>query len=55
MQIQIDIINKIDIKEKLDKIKWIKLDFSVIHILQGNKKFLEQSFQDTKKEMIYGY
>ena len=55
MQIQIDIINKIDIKEKLDKIEWVELDFSIIHSLQGNKELLEQSFQSLKKEMIYGY
>jgi hypothetical protein len=31
------------------------LDFSVIHILQGEKKIMELSFQDQKKEsLIYG-
>lgn len=37
-----------------EEIKWIELDFSSIHILQGNKDLLEQTFQDTKKEMIHG-
>jgi hypothetical protein len=31
------------------------LDFSVIHILQGEKTIMELSFQDQKKEsLIYG-
>jgi hypothetical protein len=54
MEIKLNIINKIDIKEKINKIKFSELDFSLIHLLQGNKDLLEQSFQDTKKEMIHG-
>jgi hypothetical protein len=52
MKIELDIINKIDIKEKLNKIEWVELDFSIIHSLQGNKELLEKSFQETKKELL---
>jgi hypothetical protein len=54
MEIKLNIINKIDIKEIKEKIKWIDLDFSSIHSLQGNKELLEKTFQETKKEMIHG-
>ena len=54
MNIQLDIINKIDIEEKRNTIEWVNLDFSIIHSLQGNKEILEQSFQSLKKELIYG-
>jgi hypothetical protein len=54
MEIKLNIINTIDIKEIRNKIEWMELDFGLIHSLQGNKELLEQSFQDTKKEIIYG-
>jgi len=32
------------------------LDFSVLHILQGEKTIMEQAFQDQKKDsLIYGW
>jgi hypothetical protein len=52
MEIKLNIINILDIKEKRNKIEWIDLDFSIIHSLQGNKELLEQTFQDTKKELV---
>ena len=52
MEIKLNIINTLDIKEKRNKIEWIDLDFSIIHSLQGNKELLEQTFQDTKKELV---
>jgi len=52
MEIKLNIINTIDIKEKMNKIKWVELDFGLIHSLQGNKELLEQTFQDTKKELV---
>ena len=54
MEIKLNIINTIDINDLKDKIEWVELDFGLIHSLQGNKELLEQSFQDTKKEMIHG-
>lgn len=52
MEIKLNIINILDIKEKRNKIEWIDLDFSIIHSLKGNKELLEQTFQDTKKELV---
>jgi hypothetical protein len=52
MEIKLNIINILDIKEKRNKIEWVDLDFSIIHSLQGNKELLEQTFQDTKKELV---
>ena len=52
MEIILNIINILDIKEKRNKIEWVDLDFSIIHSLQGNKELLEQTFQDTKKELV---
>jgi len=52
MEIKLNIINTLDIKEKRNKIEWVDLDFSIIHSLQGNKELLEQTFQDTKKELV---
>ena len=52
MEIIIDNIKLVDIEKLRDKIKWVELDFSSIHSLQGNKDLLEKSFQDTKKELI---
>lgn len=52
MEIKLNIINILDIKEKRNKIEWIDLNFSIIHSLQGNKELLEQTFQDTKKELV---
>ena len=52
MEIKLNIINILDIKEKRNKIEWIDLNFSIIHSLQGNKELLEQTFKDTKKELV---
>jgi hypothetical protein len=54
MELKLNIINTIDIKEKRNKIEWVDLDFSMIHSLQGNKELLELSFQTIKKEITYG-
>ena len=54
MELKLNIINTIDIKEKRKNIEWVDLDFSIIHSLQGNKELLELSFQNLKIEMIYG-
>ena len=35
-----------------DKLNNIIIDFSMIHSLVGEKTLLEQSFQDTKKQII---
>lgn len=54
MDIRLNIETKIDLNESIKKIKWIGLDFSSVHLLQGNKDLLEESFQNTKEELIYG-
>jgi hypothetical protein len=54
MELKLNIINAIDIKERRNKIEWIDLDFSIINSLKGNKELLELSFQNVKKELIYG-
>jgi hypothetical protein len=54
MELKLNIINTIDIKERRKKIEWVDLDFSIIHSLQGNKELLELSFQNLKKQLIYG-
>lgn len=54
MELKLNIINTIDIKEKRKNIEWVDLDFSIIHSLQGNKELLELSFQTIKKEITYG-
>jgi hypothetical protein len=35
-----------------DKLNNIIIDFSMIHSLVGEKTLLEQSFQDTKKQIL---
>lgn len=35
-----------------DKLNNIVIDFSLIHSLVGEKTLLEQSFQDTKKQIL---
>ena len=55
MEIILNNIKSVDIeklKENIERIKWIELDFSPLHSLQGNKDLLEKSFKDTKKELI---
>lgn len=54
MEIRLKIDETIDLNQLVEKIKWMELDFSVIHSLQGNKELLEKSFQDTKKELLNG-
>jgi hypothetical protein len=54
MEIRLKIDETIDVNQLVKKIKWMELDFSTIHSLQGNKELLEQSFQDTKKELLNG-
>jgi hypothetical protein len=38
-----------------DKLNNIVIDFSLIHSLVGEKTLLEQSFQDTKKQILEYY
>jgi len=52
MEIILNNIKFVDIIEKRNKVEWIDFDFSIIHSLQGNKELLEQTFQDTKKELV---
>lgn len=55
MKINLEIENNIDLKEKVKNLELIKVNFSSIRNLQGNKDYLELSFQHTKKEMLeYG-
>jgi len=37
---------------QIENRKDIKIDFSSIHTLHGEKKIMEQAFQDVKKESI---
>jgi len=52
MEIILNNIKLVDIKKIRERIKWIDIDFSSFSSLKGNKDILEQSFQDTKKELI---
>ncbi len=52
MEIILNNIKFVDIVEKRNNVEWIDLDFSIIHSLKGNKELLEQTFQDTKKELV---
>jgi hypothetical protein len=52
MEIILNNIKFVDIIEKRNKVEWMELDFSIIHSLKGNKELLEQTFQDTKKELV---
>jgi hypothetical protein len=40
------------LKSQVENRKDIKIDFSSIRTLQGEKNIMEQSFQDVKKESI---
>lgn len=33
-------------------LKYMKIDFSMIHRLQGNKELLEKAFQEVKQELL---
>jgi len=39
-------------KSQVENRKDIKIDFSSIHTLHGEKNIMEQAFQDVKKESI---
>ena len=54
MEIRLKIDGKFDLEKALSKIKFVKLDFSAIKLLQGDKDLLEKTFQEVKKELIYG-
>jgi hypothetical protein len=40
------------LQSQIENRKDIKIDFSSIHTLQGEKKIMEQAFKDVKKESV---
>jgi len=40
------------LQSQIENRKDNKIDFSSIHTLQGEKKIMEQAFQDVKKESV---
>jgi hypothetical protein len=40
------------LQSQMENRKDSKIDFSSIHTLQGEKKIMEQAFQDVKKESV---
>jgi len=40
------------LKSQIENRKDIKIDFSSIHTLHGEKKIMEQAFKDVKKESV---
>jgi|VirMetMinimDraft_7_1064189.scaffolds.fasta_scaffold325893_2 hypothetical protein len=46
---------EIDIQDLRNKVVYTNLDFSPIKNLVGDKKIMEDTFQQIKKELIDGY
>jgi len=52
MEIILNNIKSVDIFKLRQQIKWVEIDFSSFSLLKGNKDLLEQTFQQTKKELV---
>jgi len=52
MEIILNNIKSVDIFKLRQQIKWVEIDFSSFSSLKGNKDILEQTFQQTKNELV---